>query len=166
LHKDVYSNHVAFIGARDFGKPGASFHRLSGKFPSPPVGGLVPSNAKKDTPSGRDLMNLALRERRLRNQRKTDIAELTQLQKDRVEREKELSKKRHNEVQRALELHNKASYHKVDLDLAGLGFDFSRDELLAYSQQNENQKRLTDRNLDFDQWLTAFRAAQKEQKAA
>ncbi len=111
-------------------------------------------------------MNLALRERRLRNQRKTDIAELTQLQKDRVEREKELSKKRHNEVQRALELHNKASYHKVDLDLAGLGFDFSRDELLAYSQQNENQKRLTDRNLDFDQWLTAFRAAQKEQKAA
>ena len=114
----------------------------------------------------RDLINLALQERRLRNQRKTDLAELTQLQKDRAEKEKELSKKRHNQVQRALELNNKAIYHKVDLDLAGLGFDFSLYELLAYSQQNRKSKTPNRTDLDFDQWLTAFRAAQKEQKAA
>ena len=114
----------------------------------------------------RDLTNLALQERRLRNQRKTDIAELTQLQKDRAEKEKELAQKRHNEVQRALELHNKAIFLKLDLDLAGLGFDFSRDELCVYSKQNEDQKRLTDRDLDFDPWLATFRAARKEQKAA
>jgi hypothetical protein len=114
----------------------------------------------------RDLMNLALQERRLRNQRKTDIAELTQLQKDRAEQEKELAKKRFNEVQRALELHNKAIFHKVDLDLASLGFDFSRDELCVYSKQNEDQKRLTNTDLDFHLWLAAFRAARKEQKAA
>jgi hypothetical protein len=114
----------------------------------------------------RDLGNLALQERRLRNQRKTDIAELTQLQKDRAEKEKELAQKRHNEVQRALELHNKAIFLKLDLDLAGLGFDFSRDELCVYSKQNEDQKRLTDRDLDFDPWLATFRAARKEQKAA
>ena len=114
----------------------------------------------------RDLMNLALQERRLRNQRKTDIAELTQLQKDRAEKAKELLKKRHNEVQRACQLNNNAIYHKLDLNLADHGFDFSRDELLAYSKQNEDQKRLTDRDLDFDQWLNAFRAAQKEPKAA
>ena len=36
----------------------------------------------------RDFTNLALQERRLRNQRKADIAELTQLQKDRAEKEK------------------------------------------------------------------------------
>jgi len=114
----------------------------------------------------RDLTNLALQERRLRNQRKTDIAELTQLQKDRAEKEKELVKKRYNEVQRACQLNNNAIYHKLDLNLADHGFDFSRDELLAYSRQNADQKRLTDRDLDFDRWLAAFRAAQKEPKAA
>ena len=114
----------------------------------------------------RDLGNLALQERRLRNQRKTDIAELQQLQKDRAEQEKELSKKRHNEVQRACELNNKASYHKLDLDLADHGFDFSLSELHAYYQQNQDQKRLTETDLDFDLWLATFRAAEKEPKAA
>ena len=114
----------------------------------------------------KDLGNLALQERRLRNQRKADVAELQQLQKDRAEQEKELSKKRHNEVQRACELNNKASYHKLDLDLADHGFDFSLSELHAYSQQNQDQKRLTETDLDFDLWLARFRAAEKEPKAA
>jgi len=114
----------------------------------------------------RDLTNLALQERRLRNQRKTDIAELHQLQKDRAEKEKELSKKRHNEVQRALKLNNNAHSNKFDLDLADHGFDFSLAELHAYCKQNHNYRRLTETDLDFDLWLAAYRAAQKEPKAA
>ena len=42
----------------------------------------------------RDLCNLALQERRLRNQRQADIAELQQLQKERIE-------KRQSEIQHA-----------------------------------------------------------------
>jgi len=114
----------------------------------------------------RDLTNIALQERRLRNQRKTDIAELTQLQKDRAEKEKELSKKRYNEVQRALKLNNNAHSFKLDLDLADHGFDFSVHELHAYSDQNHNYRRLTETDLDFDLWLARFRASQKEPQAA
>jgi hypothetical protein len=114
----------------------------------------------------RDLTNLALQERRLRNQRKADIAELTQLQKERQEKEKELAKKRYNEVQRALAINNRAYSHKLSLDLADHGFDFSLDELHAYCKQNNAQKRLTETDLDFDQWLEAHRSARKEQKAA
>jgi hypothetical protein len=114
----------------------------------------------------RDLTNLALQERRLRNQRKTDIAELTQLQKDRAEKEKELSKKRSNEVLRAIEINNKAHSYKLDLDLADHGFDFSLHELLVYCKQNDKQRRLTETDLDFDLWLAAFRAAQKEPQTA
>jgi len=101
----------------------------------------------------KDFANLALQERRLRNQRKADIAELTQLQKDRAEKEKELLKKRCHELPR-------------DVDLPENGFDFSLSELHAYCTQNREQKHLTATNLDFAQWLAAFRTAQKEQKAA
>ena len=107
----------------------------------------------------RDLSNLALQERRLRNQRKTDLAELEQLQKARAE-------KRYHEVQRALTLSNNAATHHLNLDLVDHGFDFSLYELLAYSKQNRNQKRLTETDLDFDQWLATFRTAEKEPKAA
>ncbi len=107
----------------------------------------------------RDLSNLALQERRLRNQRKTDLVELEQLQKARAE-------KRSSQVQRALTLNNNAAAHHLNLDLADHGFDFSVYELQAYSKQNRDQKRLTETDLDFDHWLAIFRAAQKEPKAA
>ena len=102
----------------------------------------------------------------LANQRKTDIAELQQLQKDRAEKEQELSKKRYNEVQRAIKINNNARSYKLDLDLADHGFDFSLHELHAYSLQNHNYRRLTETDLDFDLWLARFRASQKEPQAA
>jgi hypothetical protein len=87
----------------------------------------------------RDFSNLALQERRLRSQRKADIAELLQLQKDRAEKTQELAKK-----------------------LAAHGFDFSPAELQAFFRQNRNHKLLSTTDLDFDLWL----ATQKEQKTA
>ncbi len=39
-------------------------------------------------------------------------------------------------------------------------------KLHAYYKENEDQKRLTATDLDFDEWLAAFRAAQKEPNAA
>jgi hypothetical protein len=88
----------------------------------------------------KDLSNLALQERRLRGQRKADIAELLQLRKDRAEKTQEFTKK-----------------------LAAHGFDFSPAELQAFFQLNRNHKLLSTTDLDFDLWLAT---QQKEQTAA
>jgi hypothetical protein len=118
----------------------------------------------------RQFSNLALQERRLRNQRQADIAELQQLQKDRIEKAeraaKALTDKRCREIERACKLSNNAAIHKLDLDFSEHGFDFSLAELHAYCKQNDAQRRLTESDLDFDRWLASSRAFQKEPKAA
>jgi hypothetical protein len=90
----------------------------------------------------KDFSNLALQERRLRNQRKADIAELRELQKERLEKAARAAKKP-----------------------AG-GFDFSTVEFQAYNDQNRAQYPLTQTDLDFQTFLAAHRAEQKEPQAA
>jgi hypothetical protein len=114
----------------------------------------------------RELSNLALQERRLRSQRKADLGELQQLQQQRAETQREVSAKRQEQVSRAITLYNQAAERGRDFDPARHGFDFSLEELHAYGKQNSDQNRFTETDLDFDQWLSARRAAAKEPKSA
>ena len=90
----------------------------------------------------KDLTNLALQERRLRNQRKADIAELHELQKEPLETAARESKK------------------------PTRGFDFSILEFQIYNQRNRAQYPVTKTDLDFQTFLAAHRAEQKESQAA
>jgi cell division protein FtsB len=109
----------------------------------------------------RDLNNLALQERRLRNQRKADLADLQALQKERLDREKEASRQRANEVRRAGKIYDNARKYNLDFSFAELGFDFSEDEYYAYRKRNWDYQRLTDTSLDIDKFLAAYRKASK-----
>ncbi len=80
----------------------------------------------------KDLTNLALQERRLRNQRKADIAELHQLQKERLEKAAREAKKP-----------------------AG-GFDFSLLEFQIYHERNRAQYPVTQTDLDFQTFLAGL----------
>ncbi len=90
----------------------------------------------------KDLTNLALQERRLRNQRKADIAELHELQKERLEKASRDAKK------------------------PARGFDFSAAEFQTYNDRNRAQYPVTKTDLDFQTFLAAHRAEQKESQAA
>jgi hypothetical protein len=70
----------------------------------------------------RDFSNLALQERRLRNQRNTDVAQLGQLQKDR--RDKHAA-----DLKRALALYKSTRKLNVPFEPAFFGFVFSVEEL-------------------------------------
>ena len=78
----------------------------------------------------KDLGNLALQERRLRNQRKADVAELQQLQKDRLE-------KHQQDLQRATALYKDAQKRGLDFDPAFFGFVFSIPELSGHIQHEQ-----------------------------
>jgi hypothetical protein len=90
----------------------------------------------------RDLNNLALQERRLRNQRAADIAELKSIQTERLEKAAREPKK------------------------TSLGFDFSPAEFQIYNQRNRAQYSLTQTDLDLKSFLAAHRAAENEVRAA
>jgi hypothetical protein len=107
----------------------------------------------------KDLSNLALQERRLRNQRKTDIAELQLLQQDRIQ-------KRLDVIARAKMIASRCLDQKRDFDPAAHGFDFSVCEYQHFSERNQAQLPLTQTHLDFDTTVAAYRAAPKEAKAA
>ena len=107
----------------------------------------------------KDFSNLALQERRLRNQRKADIAELQQLQHERIQ-------KRHDYIEHARVTGNKCAFLKREFDPPALGFDFTFAEYMHFCQQNQEHYELTERDLDFDTVVAAYRAAQKEPKAA
>jgi hypothetical protein len=107
----------------------------------------------------KQLSNLALQERRLRNQRKADIAELQQLQTERVE-------KRQREIQHAKDTANRCAALKRDFNPTALGFDFSFDEYMHFCALSQEQYPLTRTDLDFDTVVAAYRAAQKEPIAA
>jgi len=118
----------------------------------------------------KDFSNLALQERRLRNHRKEDIAELKQLQQQRLEKEKErLAKEkfeaspehRNAEVYRALDLSGKHHRQNLDFDPRQNGFDFSDDEAWDFDEASLAHYALFGEPLDFRTWLAAHRAAQK-----
>jgi hypothetical protein len=115
----------------------------------------------------KDLHNIALQERRLRNQYKSDVVELQILQKQRLEKEQELLGARQKEVARANNVLEQARIYKTDLNLADFGFDFSVSELHAYNEKNLPYRRLSNgRNLDFDEFLSSYRLPREVAQAA
>jgi hypothetical protein len=115
----------------------------------------------------REFNNISLTERRLRNQLKADIAELQALQADRVKKKRERATARISEVDRAARLLVDAEEQNIPVnDLREFGFDFTSEEMLAFRRKNIVFHTLTrGRNLNFDQFLAAFRAENPEEKA-
>jgi hypothetical protein len=108
----------------------------------------------------KDLTNLALQERRLRSQRKTDIGQLQDLQKERIEKAERLAKenKQPSDFERACKINNNAYRHKLAFLPEEHGFDFSIEEFEAYWKQNDKHRKLTETDLDFDRFLAERRS--------
>jgi hypothetical protein len=104
----------------------------------------------------RDLTNLALQERRLRNHIEKDLAKLEELQKKRLT-------KRQRQVEGCQKLlaREPETFQPTDV-----GFDFSTAELQAYLDRSANQFRLYATRPDFDLFLAAFRKEQNQAAAA
>ena len=104
----------------------------------------------------RDLSNLALQERRLRNHIEKDLAKLEELQKNRF-------MKRTSQVEFC---QKQLSKEGSDFQPSDIGIDFSTSELQAYLNQTDKQFRLNGRRPDFDLFLAAHREGQKRAAAA
>ena len=104
----------------------------------------------------RDLTNLALQERRLRNHIEKDTAKLEELQNRRV------TKRKHQiEGCQKLRAREPETFEPSDI-----GFDFSTAELQAYLNQSANQFRLYATRPDFDLFLAAYRKETEQVIAA
>jgi hypothetical protein len=97
----------------------------------------------------KELTNLALQERRLRNQRKSDIAELLALQQQRAEKSKDTAKKSPPAAQASLR-----------------GFAFTAEEFAYYNERNNEQFAVTGAHLDLATTVQSYRIAQMEEQAA
>ena len=115
----------------------------------------------------KELSNIALQERRLRNHLKADIAELEALQAERLKKEKDAISKRQQQLDRAARLLDDAKKNNIPVnDLAEFGFDFSISEMRAYDRKNAVYNTLTrGYNLNFDQFLTKYRAENPQTEA-
>ena len=111
----------------------------------------------------RDLSNLALQERRLRNQHQFDSEKLQAMQQARIEKERAAAQKRQADMQRALEIANTAKQQNLAFDPAEFGFEFSIAEINHYRGKIDTHRKLTGQLPNVDKVLAAF---QKEQKAA
>ena len=109
----------------------------------------------------KDFSNIALQERRLRNQRKEDLLELKTLQQERVEKEKAERDHLKNEMKRADRIVDSARTYKIPYDFAEFGFVFTKPEYDAYRSKNINYTLLTGTSLDPDQFLKSIRQDQK-----
>jgi hypothetical protein len=78
----------------------------------------------------KDLSNLALQERRLRNQRVTDLAQLEQLQSQRRDRHAA-------DLKRATTLYKSAQQRAIPFDPAFFGFVFSTQQIEAHIQREQ-----------------------------
>jgi len=108
----------------------------------------------------RDFSNLALQERRLRNQRSTDIAELEKLQKDR--REKQAA-----DVKRATALYKSTRKLGVPFEPAFFGFVFSLADLEDRINRDQAAAFVQGQPSDFTkEQFVAFLAQWKDRQAA
>jgi len=127
-------------------------------------------NAKIQLLYEKPLRNLALQERRLRSQHKNDIATLEQLQQDRIEKQKQAEQaiidERKAVLNRAVKISNNCIKYKRDFVPADYGFEFSADEYDHYWERNDAQYKITEKSLDFDTVIAAYRNAKKERQAA
>jgi hypothetical protein len=104
----------------------------------------------------RDLTNLALQERRLRNHIEKDTAKLEELQNKRIT-------KRQRQIDGCQKL---LAREPETFEPSDIGFDFSTAELQAYLDQSANRFRLYATRPDFDLFLAAFRKEQNQAAAA
>jgi hypothetical protein len=104
----------------------------------------------------RDLSNLSLQERRIRNHIEKDVAQLETLQKSRLERRK-------NQVNYCIKLRERLG---AEFQPSDCGFDFSTSELESFLTQTATLYKLTERRGDFDKFLATYRSNQKGAKAA
>ncbi len=115
----------------------------------------------------RDLTNLALQERRLRNQHKSDLAKLEGLQKERQEWEKKNEKgqiqKRTLEAIRIMRLYRESN---KEFDPEQHGFEFSIAEIEHCQQAFQHAHDSKQPQPFAKDLLAAFRNAQKEAQAA
>jgi len=115
----------------------------------------------------RDLSNLALQERRLRNQHKSDLQKLTTLQKERKEWEKKNEKGAiQKRMLEAIRLKRLSREYQKKFDPEQIGFDFSIAEI-EHCEQAIQQAQDSKQPLPFAKdLLAAFRNAQKDAQAA
>jgi len=107
----------------------------------------------------KELNNIALQERRLRNHLDTDLGRLQVIQKERVMRQA-------SDVICAKRLLEKAKANNIAVDLAEFGFDFSVATLEAYWAKSARYAVLTSgRTLTFDHFLRTY-STQMEAAAA
>ncbi len=92
----------------------------------------------------KDFSNLALQERRLRNQRAADIAQLKTMQTDRLE-------KHAQDLKRAEKLYKAAQSQGIPFDPAYFGFVFSIREL---------QNHISREQPNFDSYVAQWKARQ------
>ena len=111
----------------------------------------------------KDFSNIALQERRLRNQRKEDLLELKTLQQERLEKEKAERDHLKNEMKRAERIVETARTFKIPYDFAEFGFVFTKAEYDAYRGKNVTYLQLTGTSLDPEKFLISIR---KDQKAS
>ncbi len=108
----------------------------------------------------KDFSNLALQERRLRNQRNADIAQLETLQKDR--RDKHAA-----DLKRALALYKSSRKLGVPFEPAFFGFVFSVQELVDQIQREQATAFVQGQPSDFTkEQFAAYLAQWKERQAA
>jgi hypothetical protein len=97
----------------------------------------------------RDLNNLAIQERRLRNHREKDIAKLEGLQQS-----------RRNARKYQIDLYKTCLEQDRPFNPADAGFDFSVDEIQTYLRRSATQYKLALTRPDFDSFLTTYRKEQ------
>jgi len=108
----------------------------------------------------KDFSNLALQERRLRNQRNADVAQLEQLQKDR--REKHAA-----DLKRATALYKSTRKIGVPFEPAFFGFVFSVEELEDHINREQATAFVQGQPSDFSkEQFAAYLAQWKERQAA
>jgi hypothetical protein len=108
----------------------------------------------------KDFSNLALQERRLRNQRNADIAQLETLQKDR--RDKHAA-----DLKRALALYKSSIKLGVAFEPAFFGFVFSLEELAEQIRREQAAAFMQGQPSDFTkEQFAAYLAQWKERQAA
>jgi len=130
--------------------------------------GLI--NAKLQLIYEKPLRNLALQERRLRNQHKSDTAQLEQLQHERIanKRKEEQDRKEASsaEVDRAFHILRNCVEKKVTWVPSEFGFEFSKEEFLHYAEAQARYFDLTGEDIDFHQFLADYRKGKKEPQTA
>ena len=102
----------------------------------------------------KDLLNISLQERRLNNQLDKALTKLGTLQKERKDA-------RIKELDRAEKSIKACALNNLLPDMEYFGFDFSIEEFETYSVRRKTFFTLTGgKTMNFDQFLTEFRAAQ------